>query len=521
MPTRGRRLLGPIGVRLALAMVAVALGAVAVFAGLILVSAADEVRGLATEVQTAATQTVAETVADAYRARGGWVGVDLTAATAFANEADATLTVLNKRGSPIGPPRVDQNVSNPTGALRSAAVTVSGESVGRAVLHFATSGLSGPEHQLRVALWENVAVGSGVAAVLALILSVLVSRRITQPVVELTAAVQAMESGDRTARVERPHAPGELEDLGLAFNRFADALARDEGVRRAVVSDVAHELRTPLAILQASTEALIDHVERPTNAILASLHDEVLRIGRIVQDLETLSSAQAAQLQMKSGPQDLASICRNALAAMGPFFASAGIAVVQDLRPVEAHVDADRISASCRESAQQRHQVHPTGGYGHDPYLHRARRRGLDRLRHRARHPSRGDRPHLRTILARCERWKSRRERHRAGRCRRTCASPWRKRVGSERAGSRDSFRSPRLARSEPIWRNRAPRHPTDIGLRAFNPGGIRTLAHHSVDQRDPGTTWSVLSGAVFDKRTSALRTQSRSHEVIGLPHRC
>jgi two-component system sensor histidine kinase BaeS len=343
MPTRGKRLLGPIGVRLALAMVAVALGAVAVFAGLVLVSAADEVRGLATEVQTAATQTVAETVADAYRARGGWGGVDLTAATAFANEADATLTVLNKRGAPIGPPRVDQNVSNPTGALRSAAVTVSGEPVGRAVLHFATSGLSGPEHQLRVALWENVAVGSGVAAVLALILSVLVSRRITQPVVELTAAVQAMESGDRTARVERPHAPGELEDLGLAFNRFADALARDEGVRRAVVSDVAHELRTPLAILQASTEALIDHVERPTNAVLASLHDEVLRIGRIVQDLETLSSAQAAQLQMKSGPQDLASICRNAMAAMGPFFASAGIAVVQDLRPVEAHVDADRI----------------------------------------------------------------------------------------------------------------------------------------------------------------------------------
>ncbi len=80
---------------------------------------------------------------------------------------------------------------------------------------------------------------------------------------------------------------------------MADSLEREDELRRALVADVAHELRTPVPILQGSCEELADGLAEPTPERLASLHEEVLRLGRVVDDLGTLASAEAAGLRLE------------------------------------------------------------------------------------------------------------------------------------------------------------------------------------------------------------------------------
>ena len=121
--------------------------------------------------------------------------------------------------------------------------------------------------------------------------------------IRLIAVTRAMGGGGpRRPGRRRSTAPGELRELATAFDQMADTLDRQEQLRRDLVADVAHELRTPIAILQAGHEALLDGVAEPTPAELASLRDEVLRLARMVDDLQTLAAADAAALQLSLQP---------------------------------------------------------------------------------------------------------------------------------------------------------------------------------------------------------------------------
>ena len=138
----------------------------------------------------------------------------------------------------------------------------------------------------------TIAGAAGLAALLALLAGLVVAR-LDHPgrSTGLLAVTRAMGRGDRAARVGQVRAPGELSELVTAFDQMADTLDQQEQLRRNLVADVAHELRTPVAVLQAGHEALLDGVAEPTPAQLASLRDEVLRLARMVGDLQTLADA--------------------------------------------------------------------------------------------------------------------------------------------------------------------------------------------------------------------------------------
>ena len=175
---------------------------------------------------------------------------------------------------------------------------VSGQPVGTAAVRFTGSGLSAADGVLQTALLRAIAGTAGLAALLALLTGLAVARRITRPVTRLIAVTRAMAAGDHAARVGDIRAAGELRELAAAFDQMAGALDRQEQIRRNLVADVAHELRTPIAILQAGHEALLDGVAEPTPAELGSLRDEVLRLARMVGDLQTLAAADAAALNL-------------------------------------------------------------------------------------------------------------------------------------------------------------------------------------------------------------------------------
>ena len=156
-------------------------------------------------------------------------------------------------------------------------------------------------------------------------------------------------------------APGELGDLSRTFNHMADTLELEDQLRRVLVADIAHELRTPLAILQATTEAMADGITEPTAATLSSLHDETLRLGRIVEDLEVLASAEAAGLALELKPVDLAIVADEAAEALNAQLEGAGLSLTRDLQPAVVRGDKNRLHQVAHQPPHQRHQVHSCG----------------------------------------------------------------------------------------------------------------------------------------------------------------
>jgi signal transduction histidine kinase len=128
------------------------------------------------------------------------------------------------------------------------------------------------------------------------------------------------------------------------------------------VADVAHELRTPIAVLQAGHEALLDGVAEPSPAQFGSLRDEVLRLARIVADLQTLAEADAAALHLVLSRADLAGIAATAADSLAGPFEAAGIGVEQRLTPVDVLADAGRLHQVITNLLTNALKFTPAGG---------------------------------------------------------------------------------------------------------------------------------------------------------------
>jgi signal transduction histidine kinase len=302
------------------------------------------VASLSREQQRETTRSVVAAVAAAYRHAGGWKGAELDPALVVAGEAGATVAVVDRAHHRVaGQASLARGSTTGARPTVTVPVIVAGETVGSVAFDLQASTLRPAVAALRDRLIQTVGLGAGLAALLAVAVALVVARRITRPVAALTRVARAREAGDRDIRVGRFSAPRELDELGMAFDRMADAISREDELRRALVADVAHELRTPISILQASSEALIDGVVEPTASAISSIHDEVVRLGTRVEDLQVLASAEAAGLRMVVEAVDLAQVAGEAADALAPGFAAANIALVTDLEPVRVSGDPARL----------------------------------------------------------------------------------------------------------------------------------------------------------------------------------
>ena len=141
--------------------------------------------------------------------------------------------------------------------------------------------------------------------ILAIASTVLLSRRILHPVEELTDVAREMGRGDLSRRVT-VRSKDEIGELASTFNTMADGLARIERLRRNMVEDVAHELRTPVTNMRCHLEGIQDGLVEPTRDVVDSLHEEVLSLGRLIETLQDLALAEAGQLRLTSEPTPLA-----------------------------------------------------------------------------------------------------------------------------------------------------------------------------------------------------------------------
>lgn len=138
-------------------------------------------------------------------------------------------------------------------------------------------------------------LASVVAIVLAIWLALQFSRRISIPLVSLTEAAGKLADKEFKYRLFIP-AKDEIGTLAKAFNSMADAIEQNEQIRNNLVADVAHELRTPVTIIRGTLESLQAGVLEPSQEVIVSLHDEVLRLSRLINELQEISLAESGKL---------------------------------------------------------------------------------------------------------------------------------------------------------------------------------------------------------------------------------
>ena len=135
------------------------------------------------------------------------------------------------------------------------------------------------------------------ATLVALLLGILISRTLTRPIRELTAATHAISEGDFDQQVP-VRSKDEMGELARAFNRMSNELARSIHTRRQMTADIAHELRTPLSLILGHAEAVHDGVLPPTRENFEIIREEAERLEHLVDDLRTLSLADAGELKL-------------------------------------------------------------------------------------------------------------------------------------------------------------------------------------------------------------------------------
>ena len=187
-------------------------------------------------------------------------------------------------------------------------------------------------------------VGIGMIGV-SVVVSYFVVREIMRPLSTLTGAVQKVRTGNygQTVSVERHDEVGVLTE---SFNEMSEELARNDKMRRQLFANIAHELRTPLAILQGNLEGMIDDIIPTDKKILLSMADETVRMGRLIQDLRDLSLAEIDELTLHKEKADINVMLERAVSMLQPLCDEKSLTVRQHLSPdlPSLFIDVDRIN---------------------------------------------------------------------------------------------------------------------------------------------------------------------------------
>lgn len=181
---------------------------------------------------------------------------------------------------------------------------------------------------------------------LAIVLSVIFTRQIVSPLSKITSAAKKVKQGDLSQRVGISGS-SELAELGESFNNMVETLSYDQELRHNMVADIAHELRTPLSIVQGNIEAMLDGVLPADTENLTSLHQETMLLSRLVEDLRTLSLAETGQLRYHPEAIDLNDIAQNVVDGFKTQFLSKNIKV-----NLEANKDLSSVWADQDRTAQ-------------------------------------------------------------------------------------------------------------------------------------------------------------------------
>lgn len=178
-----------------------------------------------------------------------------------------------------------------------------------------------------------------------LAVSYFLSGNITKPLRQLSSAAEKIRQGD-LKQVVPVETQDEVGQLAMVFNQMSAELAATESNRQELLANIAHELKTPLAILQGHLESMLDGVETPEPDKLFSMQEEVMRLTRLVGDLRDLSLAQVHKLELHPQPLDVSEKTRRAADMLEPMLEEKHLQFKRELAEglPELPLDPDRLN---------------------------------------------------------------------------------------------------------------------------------------------------------------------------------
>lgn len=241
---------------------------------------------------------------------------------------------------------------------RGLPIQVEGRVVG-----YLLSGSGPREEEFRAKLNQALLWAGGLAMALAMLLGLALTRSLVKPLRMVRDAARRIGAGELAYRV--PVASrDEIGDLARQFNEMAEALERDERLRRQMMADIAHELRTPLSVIRGQVEALQDGVFELSPENLKPIHDQTLLLGRLVEDLRDLALAEAGRLPLERAEVSLDRLIRRVVEAFQPRAREKGLTLSAELPetlpPVQA--DAQRLEQVLGNLLSNALQHTPSGG---------------------------------------------------------------------------------------------------------------------------------------------------------------
>ncbi len=220
-----------------------------------------------------------------------------------------------------------------------------------------------PEQAFLRTVNQILLISAFVSMVAALLLGIALARNLTRPIRELTAATQALARGELGKQV-LVRSKDELGQLGAAFNKMSSDLAQATQARRQMTADIAHDLRSPLSVILGYTEALCDGKLSGTPEIFDVIYKEAGQLHRLIDDLRTLSLADAGELPLYKQPMQPSVLLERAVAAYRPLSEQKGILLEMEAAPnlKEVQVDPERMAQVLGNLLSNALRYTPAGG---------------------------------------------------------------------------------------------------------------------------------------------------------------
>jgi two-component system sensor histidine kinase BaeS len=236
-------------------------------------------------------------------------------------------TIINKEGIPDEEDMRTNPYQEDNWQTSMELVKLDGNTIGMIKVYY-PKGFVDSEYVFLQTIKKYIIIAVVITIFLSLAFSMLFSSRLTSGLKSLAAAVEELTKHKQNVRVPIDNLSVEMKQLGAAFNELAMSLEKEERLRKEFTGDLAHELRTPLATLRSQIEAFQDGIWEPTPARLEQCHNELMRLVRLVNELEKLLAAENPQIRLKISNLDAEKLLASIRHLHTPIFNEKGVDLI-------------------------------------------------------------------------------------------------------------------------------------------------------------------------------------------------
>jgi signal transduction histidine kinase len=219
--------------------------------------------------------------------------------------------------------------------LERVPLQLEGDTIGFVGVTSAYPQAPGSQLELLSYVGSRLLMTAAVVAVSGIVFGMVMSRSLTAPLNHLAQTAKTIDTRDLSRRVEEKGSD-EMIAVARSFNEMVAGLEQAEQLRRNLLADVAHELRTPLSVLQANLQAILDEVYPLDQSEIARLYEQTRFLSRLVNDLHELAQAEAKQLPLTRQETDLAPLVKTTAETFRPNAELKGVTVQTDLPPADS-----------------------------------------------------------------------------------------------------------------------------------------------------------------------------------------